>query len=105
VGVDRVDYIKGIPERLRAVDRLLCKYPEWRRNFCFVQVGAPSRVHIGDYRLLNEQVAALVEEINWRHGDGSWDPIIFLHETHGLENWFVLYAWQRRASSAPCTTV
>jgi trehalose 6-phosphate synthase len=91
LGVDRVDYIKGIPERLRAVDRLLCKYPEWRRNFCFVQVGAPSRVHIGDYRLLNEQVAALVEEINWRHGDGSWDPIIFLHEHHGPEKLFVLY--------------
>jgi alpha,alpha-trehalose-phosphate synthase [UDP-forming] len=91
VGVDRVDYIKGIPERLRAVDRLLCKYPEWRRNFCFVQVGAPSRVHIGDYRQLNEQVAAMVEEINWRHGDGSWDPIVFLHEHHGPEKLFVLY--------------
>lgn len=91
VGVDRVDYIKGIPERLRAVDRLLCKHPQWRRRFCFVQVGAPSRTHIGAYRALNEEVSALVEEINWRHGDGSWDPIVFLHEHHGPDKLSVLY--------------
>ncbi|HTU91797.1 MAG TPA: trehalose-6-phosphate synthase [Gemmataceae bacterium] len=91
LGVDRVDYIKGIPERLRAVDRLLCKHPQWRRKFCFVQVGAPSRTHIGDYRALNEEVSALVEEINWRHGDGSWDPIVFLHEHHGPDKLYMLY--------------
>jgi trehalose 6-phosphate synthase len=91
VGVDRIDYIKGIPERLRAVDRLLCKYPEWRRNFCFVQVGAPSRTHIREYRALDEEVKALVEEINWRHGDGSWDPIVYLHEHHGPDKLAVLY--------------
>ncbi|MHB1425582.1 MAG: alpha,alpha-trehalose-phosphate synthase (UDP-forming) [Gemmataceae bacterium] len=91
VGVDRIDYIKGIPERLRAVDRLLCKVPEWRRNFCFVQVGAPSRVHIGDYRALNEEVSALAEEINWRHGDETWNPIVFLHEHHGADKLAVLY--------------
>ena len=91
VGIDRVDYIKGIPERLRAVDRLLCKYPEWRRNFCFVQVGVTSRVHIGDYRSLNEEVSALAEEINWRHGDDTWNPIVFLHEHHGPDKLAVLY--------------
>ncbi len=91
VGVDRVDYIKGIPERLRAVDRLLCRYPDWRRKFCFVQVGAPSRVHIGDYRALNEEVEKLVEEINWRHGDSTWDPVVFLHEHHGPDKLFLLY--------------
>jgi trehalose 6-phosphate synthase len=91
VGVDRIDYIKGIPERLRAVDRLLCKYPHWRRKFCFVQVGAPSRTRIAEYRALNEAVRALVEEINWRHGDGSWEPIIFLHEHHGADKLAVLY--------------
>jgi alpha,alpha-trehalose-phosphate synthase [UDP-forming] len=100
VGVDRIDYIKGIPERLRAVDRLLCKYPEWRRNFCFVQVGAPSRVQIGDYRALNEEVAGLAEEINWRHGDDTWNPIVFLHEHHGPEKLAVLY----RAAAACVVT-
>lgn len=91
VGVDRVDYIKGIPERLRAVDRLLCRYPQWRGKFCFVQVGAPSRTHIGDYRALNEEVQALVEEINWRHGDGSWDPLVFLGEHHSPDKLYLLY--------------
>ncbi len=91
LGVDRIDYIKGIPERLRAVDRLLCKYPEWRRNFCFVQVGAPSRTHIREYRALDEEVMGLVEEINWRHGDGSWEPIVYLHEHHGPDKLAVLY--------------
>jgi alpha,alpha-trehalose-phosphate synthase [UDP-forming] len=91
IGVDRIDYIKGIPERLRAVDRLLCKCPQWRRKFCFVQVGAPSRTHISAYRALDEEVTALVEEINWRHGDGSWEPIVFLHEHHGPEKLAVLY--------------
>ena len=50
VGVDRVDYIKGIPERLRAVDRLLTLHPELKGRFCFVQVAAPSRIHIPTYR-------------------------------------------------------
>jgi trehalose 6-phosphate synthase len=73
------------------VDRLLTRDPQWRRKFCFVQVGAPSRVHIADYRALNEEVAALVEEINWRHGDAAWDPIVFLHEHHGPEQLCLLY--------------
>jgi len=80
VGVDRVDYTKGIPERFRAVDRLLTLHPDLRGRFCFAQVGAPSRSHIPAYRQLNEEVAALAEEINWRHGDTVWQPIVFIHE-------------------------
>ena len=45
IGVDRVDYTKGIPERFRAVDRLLERHPELKTTFSFVQIGAPSRVH------------------------------------------------------------
>lgn len=102
LGVDRIDYIKGIPERLRAVDRLLCKYPEWRRNFCFVQVGAPSRTHIGEYRAVDAEVRGLVDEINWRHGDGAWEPIVFLHEHHGPDKLAVLY---RTASACAVTSL
>ncbi len=102
LGVDRIDYIKGIPERLRAVDRFLCKYPEWRRNFCFVQVGAPSRTHISEYRAVDAEVRGLVEEINWRHGDGSWEPIVFLHEHHGPDKLAVLY---RTASACVVTSL
>jgi trehalose 6-phosphate synthase len=91
VGVDRVDYTKGIPERFRAVDRLLTLYPDLKRRFSFVQVGAPSRVHIPAYRRLNEEVAALVEEVNWRHGNPTWRPIVYLNEHHDAEQLYPLY--------------
>jgi trehalose 6-phosphate synthase len=80
VGVDRVDYTKGIPERFRAVDRLLTLHPELKGKFCFVQVGAPSRVHIPAYRRLNEELHGLVEAINWRHANHSWRPIVYVNE-------------------------
>lgn len=80
VGVDRVDYTKGIPERFRAVDRLLTLHPEWKGKFSFVQAGAPSRTHIPAYRQLSDEVAALAVEINRRHGDGDWRPIVHLNE-------------------------
>jgi trehalose 6-phosphate synthase len=80
LGVDRMDYTKGIPERFRAVDRLLTVCPELRGRFCLTQVGVLSRVHIPAYRRLNDEVAALAEEINWRHGDNTWQPILFLRE-------------------------
>ena len=91
VGVDRIDYTKGIPERLRAVDRLLALHPELRGTFTFVQVGAPSRTHIPTYRRLNEEVAALVEEVNWKHAHGQWKPIVYLNEHHGPEIIYPLY--------------
>jgi trehalose 6-phosphate synthase len=91
VGVDRVDYTKGIPERFRAVDRLFTLYPDLKRKFTFVQVGAPSRVHIPAYRRLNEEIDALVEEINWRHGNHTWRPIVYLNKHHGPELLYPLY--------------
>src|SRR5262249_54249776 len=80
LGVDRVDYTKGIPERFRAIDRLLTLHPELKRKFSFVQVGAPSRMHIPTYRRLNEELDALVEEINWRHGNHTWSPIVYINQ-------------------------
>jgi trehalose 6-phosphate synthase len=91
LGVDRVDYTKGIPERLRAVDRLLTVHPELRRKFSLVQAGEPSRVHIPAYRRLGEEVAALAEEINWRHGNHTWRPIVYLQEHLGPEQLHALY--------------
>jgi trehalose 6-phosphate synthase len=83
LGVDRVDYIKGIPERFRAVDRLLSLHPELKGEFCLVQVGAPSRAHIDTYRTLGQELEALAAQVNERHGDSSWRPIVFLHEHYG----------------------
>jgi trehalose 6-phosphate synthase len=91
LGVDRVDYTKGIPERLRAVDRFLVLHPELRGKFTFVQVGAPSRTHIPTYRRLNEEVESLVEEVNWKHSNGQWKPVLYINEHHGPETLYALY--------------
>jgi trehalose 6-phosphate synthase len=91
VGVDRVDYTKGIPERLRAVDRLLMKHPELRGKFHFLQIGAPSRTHLSAYRDLNDEVQELADRINWEHGIDRWQPVVFLNEHYGQEDITLLY--------------
>lgn len=91
IGVDRVDYTKGILERLKAVDRLLERHPEWREKFHFLQIGAPSRTHLDTYRHLNEEVQLLAEKINDTHGTADWRPVVFLNEHHGPEDVTLLY--------------
>jgi len=80
LGVDRLDYTKGIPERLRAVDRFLRAHPQYRDRFIFVQKAAASRTRIKAYRDLQDQVERLVSEINARHGRDRWQPILYLPE-------------------------
>lgn len=78
VGVDRIDYTKGIVERILAVDKFLDKYPEYKKKFVFIQLAAPSRTHIKRYHDLIGEIDELVERINWKHVDGNWKPIIYL---------------------------
>ena len=82
VGVDRLDYTKGIEERLWAVERLLERYPEFRGRFTFVQLAAPSRTAIERYRQLNEAVATTAARINERFSTGEYRPIILLRAHH-----------------------
>ncbi|HYL93280.1 MAG TPA: trehalose-6-phosphate synthase [Alphaproteobacteria bacterium] len=82
VGVDRVDYTKGIPERLLAVERLLERHPEYQGKFTLVQIAAPSRMHIKRYHDLMAEVEAQAEKINWRFQTGKWKPIVFLKRQH-----------------------
>jgi trehalose 6-phosphate synthase len=77
VGIERLDYTKGIPERLQALDRLLERHPEYRGRLVFAQLGVPSRGHIDRYRLLDDEVDRLVERINWRWAAGDWRPIAY----------------------------
>jgi trehalose 6-phosphate synthase len=91
IGADRVDYTKGLPERFRAVDRLLSLHPEMRGKFTLVQIGAPSRLHIPAYRRLNDELDALVDDVNWRHGSGSWRPILFLNRHHPPQEIYALH--------------
>lgn len=80
IGIDRVDYTKGIPEKLRAVDVLLERNPEYIGRFIFTQIGVPSRTAIADYDRLNAEVLQLVDDINTKWRRGSWRPIHFIHE-------------------------
>jgi len=91
VGVDRIDYTKGIPERFRAIERFLEKYPEYAGRFTFVELGAPSRTHIKKYRDLMAEIEEMVEAINWRFRTKTWKPIVFLkaHHTHeAIDPWY-----------------
>jgi trehalose 6-phosphate synthase len=82
VGVDRLDYTKGIEERLSAVDLLLDRHPELRGRFTFAQLAAPSRTKIPRYRELNERVEALAAKINERWGKDGYRPIALLRTHH-----------------------
>ncbi|HEY4934874.1 MAG TPA: trehalose-6-phosphate synthase [Terriglobales bacterium] len=82
VGVDRLDYTKGVEERFLAVESLLERHPELRGRFTFIQLAAPSRTLIERYRQLNESVEQLAARINERFGEGTYRPIILLRSHH-----------------------
>ena len=82
VGVDRLDYTKGIEERMLAVERLLERFPALQGRFTFVQLAAPSRTIIEEYRQLNERVESVAQRINERFGRGNYRPIVLLRAHH-----------------------
>jgi len=82
VGVDRLDYTKGIEERLQAVELLLERYPEYQGRFSFAQLAAPSRTKIDRYREMNEAVEREAERINQRFGSDGYRPIILFRSHH-----------------------
>ncbi len=85
IGVDRVDYTKGILERFRAIERFLEQYPAFQRRFSLVQIGAPSRTDIERYKNFLDEVTAEAERINAKFQSGRWKPIVFLKRHHSHE--------------------
>ncbi|HSL03591.1 MAG TPA: trehalose-6-phosphate synthase [Nitrospiraceae bacterium] len=83
LGVERMDYTKGILERFLAVERLLELKPEWIGAFSFIQIAAPSRSKIDQYQQLTQQVIALAGRINQRFGREGYQPIYLRIEHHG----------------------
>jgi trehalose 6-phosphate synthase len=81
LGVDRLDYTKGIEEKLLAVERLLECRPDLRRRLVFVQIAEPSRQGVPEYQQTNERILRAVERINSRFG-GSWNPVVLLEAHH-----------------------
>ncbi|MDD4981059.1 MAG: trehalose-6-phosphate synthase [Candidatus Omnitrophica bacterium] len=92
VGVDRIDYTKGIVERILAIDRFLEKYPEYKNRFVFIQLAAPSRTHIKRYHELMGEIEELVEKKNWKYSEKNWRPIIYLERYFSPEEIRPYYA-------------
>jgi trehalose 6-phosphate synthase len=91
VGVDRLDYTKGIVERFRGIERFFDKYPDFRERFTFVELGAPSRTHIPRYHDLVSEIDAEAERISWRFRTKTWTPLLFLkqhHRHHDILRWY-----------------
>ncbi len=80
VGVDRIDYSKGLSQRFQAFDHLLTRYPGLKRRLTYLQVAVPSRSNIASYRALQRQLAAQVGDINGRHGEIDWMPVRYLNK-------------------------
>jgi trehalose 6-phosphate synthase len=82
VGVERLDYTKGLPERLRAIRRFFERWPEYRGRVVFVQIASPSRSRIERYQRLQREVREGIRKINEELGDGDWRPIIYRERHH-----------------------
>ncbi len=93
VGVDRVDYTKGLPERFRAIGRFFERHPAYRERMTFVQLAAPSRSRIPRYRELEEEVERTVEEINRALQTKQWRPILLLKAHHNHREIWPFYRW------------
>ena len=78
IGIDRIDYTKGIPDRLQAIDCLLEEHPEYLGRLVFLQIGVPSRIAISDYDNLNRALVLQVDAINQKWAHGSWKPIVLI---------------------------
>jgi len=86
----------------RAVDLLLEKNPSWKGKMVFIQMGEMSRIHIPEYKMLNDRINSLVEEVNFRHSQNSWAPIIFLRRHLSFEE---IVAFYRRADVCLVTSL
>jgi trehalose 6-phosphate synthase len=80
IGIERFDYTKGIPDRLRAIDRFFEANPQYIKKMVFIQAGVASRTHIAAYQSLNKNIEILTERINIKYGSDDWKPIIMLLE-------------------------
>jgi trehalose 6-phosphate synthase/phosphatase len=91
VGIDRLDYTKGIPRRLMALKRLFLMHPEWRERVCLIQVAVPTRGEVDAYRGFRREVSSLVGQINGEFATPTWTPIQYIHRSVASEVLLALY--------------
>jgi trehalose 6-phosphate synthase len=91
VGIERFDYTKGILDRMRAIDDLLTRLPTWMGRLVFIQAAAPTRSKLDAYNALQREAERLADEINARHGQGSYKPIELIVRHHEPDEVFRLF--------------
>jgi trehalose 6-phosphate synthase/phosphatase len=91
IGVDRMDYAKGLEEKLKALEILWNRYPDLREQFTFVQIAVPTRTDIDEYDYLNDRVERLTRTINERYGTDAWRPIHLLKSSYSAGRLALLY--------------
>lgn len=91
LSIDRLDYSKGIPERLRAFDLFLRENPQVKDKAVLILVAVPSRTEVSRYKMLKNEVDNLVGSINGRHGTIAWNPIHYMYRSFGFEELISLY--------------
>jgi alpha,alpha-trehalose-phosphate synthase [UDP-forming]/trehalose-phosphatase len=91
LGVDRLDYTKGIPERISAFGTMLERYEAWRGKVCLVQIAVPSRADIPEYAEQRARVESIVARVNADYGAGDWVPIRYLYRSYGRAELTHLY--------------
>jgi trehalose 6-phosphate synthase len=85
LGVDRLDYTKGIPERLLAYEEFLRAVPEWRKKVSFIQIASPSRTSVPEYEDLKARVESLVGRVNAEMAEHDWVPVRYLYRTYSRD--------------------
>jgi len=81
ISVERLDYTKGIKERLHSIKRFFEKYPEYRKKVIFIQISVPSRTKILEYRQFKQEIDQLVGNINGEFADELWTPVNYIYKT------------------------
>ncbi len=91
VGVERLDYTKGILDRFQALEQLFERYPEWIGKLTFLQVAAPSRGTLPAYRQLHDECLRYAEELNRRYGHDGYRPVLMVAEHHSQDQVYQIY--------------
>lgn len=92
LGVDRLDYIKGVPHKLMAFETLLARHPEWNERAVLVQIAVPSRTEVEEYKKLSSQTHELVGRINGKFGSVDYSPIVFINQSVNFHDLVALYS-------------
>jgi trehalose 6-phosphate synthase len=91
LGVDRLDYSKGIPHRIQGFGQFLDTYPDWRGQVTYIQVTPKSRAEVPEYADLNQSISTLVGQINGRYGEPAWTPIRYVNRAYSRTSLAALY--------------